>query len=219
MALGWRKEYLRYREFFLNIVALYKRNQDLRMFLEVLLSLGTVSFFTFFALKPTLVTVAGLYKEIKAKQETVAKMDTKIKNVAAAQTTFNAESARILLAQISVPDLASPETFVRQIEGLAASSSINLSGISIGQLTLAGEAKKVPTSETDIVPLPEGAPPLVFSISVNGTYAGLATFLSELENLRRPVKIDNVGFTASQTEEGKKLVLLISGRVPYLGKK
>ncbi|HJX59199.1 hypothetical protein A2V61_03735 [Candidatus Woesebacteria bacterium RBG_19FT_COMBO_47_8] len=219
MALGWRKEYLRYREFFLNIVALYKRNQDLRMFLEVLLSLGTVSFFTFFALKPTLVTVAGLYKEIKSKQETVAKMDTKIKNIAAAQTTFNTESSRILLTQISVPDLASPETFVRQIEGLAASSSINLLGISIGQLTLAGEAKKVPTSETDTEPLPEGVPPLVFSISVNGTYAGLASFLSELENLRRPVKIDNVGFTASQTEEGKKLVLLISGRVPYLGKK
>ena len=219
MALGWRKEYLRYREFFLNIVALYKRNQDLRMFLEVLLSLGTVSFFTFFALKPTLVTVAGLYKEIKSKQETVAKMDTKIKNIATAQNTFNVESTRILITQNSVPDLASPETFVRQIEGLAAGSSLNLLGISIGQLTLAGEAKKVPTSEGDIAPLPEGAPALTFSISVNGAYAGLSSFLSELENLRRPVKIDNVGFTASQTEAGKKLVLLISGRVPYLGKK
>src|SRR3989344_85460 len=217
MALGWRKEYLRYREFFLNIVALYRKNQDLRMFLEVLLSLITISFFTFFALKPTLITIAELYKNIQTKQDLVNQMDTKIQNIAAAQAIFDSEAARISLTETSIPDLASPEAFVRQIEGLAITSSVNLLGVSIGQVTLVGEEKKSSTSQTDIPPLPEGAKALTFSISVNGSYPALARFLSELENLRRPIKVDNTGLTSAQTEEGSELVLLISGRAPYLG--
>ena len=39
MALGLRKDYLRYKSYFLNIVSLYKRKEDLRMFLEIMLSL------------------------------------------------------------------------------------------------------------------------------------------------------------------------------------
>jgi Tfp pilus assembly protein PilO len=217
MALGWRKEYLRYREFFLNITALYKRNQDLRMFLEVLLSLVTISFFTFFALKPTLITIVELYKNIQTKQDLVNKMDTKIQNISAAQAIFDSEAARISLTETSIPDLASPEAFVRQIEGLAITSSVNLLGVSIGQVTLVGEEKKSSTSQTDIAPLPEGARALTFSVSVNGSYPALARFLSELENLRRPIKVDNTGLTSAQTEEGSELVLLISGRAPYLG--
>ena len=218
MALGWRKEYLRYREFFLNIAALYRKNQDLRMFLEVLLSLVTISFFTFFALKPTLVTVTELYKNIQTKQDLVNKMDTKIQNISAAQAIFDSEVARISFTQNSVPDLASPETFVRQIEGLAITNSVNLLGVSVGQVLLVGEEKKASTSVTDITPLPEGAKALTFSVSVNGAYPALSRFLSELENLRRPIKIDNTGLTSAQTEQGSELVLLISGRVPYLGK-
>jgi Tfp pilus assembly protein PilO len=65
--------------------------------------------------------------------------------------------------------------------------------------------------------LPEGAKSLTFSISVNGDYPQLSRFLSELENLRRPIKIDNSGLSSAQTEEGSELVLLVSGRAPYLG--
>lgn len=219
MALGWRKEYLRYKEFFLNIVALYKRNQDLRTFLEILLSLATISFFTFFALRPTLITIAELYKNIQSKEETIVKMDTKIQNVSSAQNIFDSESPRIPLAQSSIPDNPTPEALVRQIEGLAVDSSVNLLGVSIGQVVLAGEEKKVPVSEGDIAPLPEGARALTFSVSVSGPYPSLSRFLTELESLRRPIKIDASGLTSSKTEEGNKLVLLVSGRVPYLGNK
>jgi hypothetical protein len=218
MALGWRKEYLRYKQFFLNIVALYKRNQDLKMFLEVLLSLATISFFTFFALKPTLVTIADLYKEIQAKEETVSKMDQKIQNVSTAQSVYEGELSRIPLTQNSVPNTPIPEIFARQIEGLAVTNGLNLLGVSVGQVTLVGVEKKIPAAEGELQPLPEGARTLSFSVSVTGAYPQLSKFLLEMEGLRRPIKIDNVGLTASQTEEGKKLVLLVSGRVPYLGK-
>ncbi|MCK4588646.1 hypothetical protein KAT60_02400, partial [Candidatus Woesebacteria bacterium] len=88
MALGWRRGYLRYKSYFLNVIVVYKRRKDLRMFLEITLSLVTISFFAVFALKPTLLTIAELTKEIKTKEETVAKMDEKIQNLERGQQIY-----------------------------------------------------------------------------------------------------------------------------------
>lgn len=217
MALGWRKEYIRYKEYFLNVLNIYKQKEDLRMFLEILLSLATVSFFTIFALRPTLVTIATLLTEIKSKEEIVAKLDTKIQNLSLATSLMESETTRLPFIEDAVPASASPETFVRQFEGLAAKNGINLLGVSLGQVTLLGEIKKVPPEE-GVTPLPEDALGISFSISLSGNYSELLGFLADLEKLRRPLTIDTAGITATQKDEGKTLVILVSGRAPYIGK-
>ncbi|MFZ5932484.1 MAG: hypothetical protein ACOYT7_00120 [Patescibacteria group bacterium] len=214
MALGWRKEYLRYKEFFLNILAVYKQKEDLKMFLEILLSLATISFFAVFALRPTLVTIAALVKEVKSKEEIVAKLDTKIQNLQTAQSILESEITRIPIIEDSVPSSAFPETFVRQLEGLATKNGVSLLGISISQITLVGEVKE--QKEEGITPLPEGAFAMPFSVSVAGDFVKLSSFLNDLEKIRRPISIDTTGITVSETEEGKVLVILVSGRVPYV---
>jgi hypothetical protein len=60
MALGWRQGYSRYRAYFLNIYNLYKQRPDLRMFLEILLSLGAIAIFAAFAVRPTALTIVQL---------------------------------------------------------------------------------------------------------------------------------------------------------------
>ena len=217
MALGWRKEYIRYKEYFLNVLTIYKQKEDLRMFLEILLSLATVSFFGAFALRPTLVTIAALLTEINSKEEIVAKLDTKIQNLALATSLMESETARLPLIENAVPASASPETLVRQVEGLAAKNGVNLLGVSLGQVTLLGEVKKVPPEE-GVTPLPEDALGISFSVSLSGNYSELLGFLADLEKLRRPLAIDTTGMTTTETEEGKTLVILVSGRAPYIGK-
>jgi len=217
MALGWRKEYIRYKEYFLNVLTIYKQKEDLRMFLEILLSLVTVSFFGAFALRPTLVTIAALLTEIKSKEEIVAKLDTKIQNLSTAQTLLDQEITRLPLIENAIPQAASPETFVRQFEGLAAKNGVNLLGVSLGQVTLLGEVKKAPPEE-GVTPLPEDALGITFSVSLSGNYSELLGFLADLEKLRRPLAIDTTGITTTETEEGKTLVILVSGRAPYIGK-
>ena len=216
MALGWRKEYIRYKEYFLNVLTIYKQKEDLRMFLEILLSLATVSFFGAFALRPTLVTIAALLTEINSKEEIVAKLDTKIQNLSTAQTLLDQEIIRLPLIEDAIPQAASPETFVRQFEGLAAKNGVNLLGVSLGQVTLLGEVKKAPPEE-GVTPLPEDTLGISFSVSIAGNYSNLLGFLADLEKLRRPLAIDTTGITATETDEGKTLVILVSGRAPYIG--
>jgi len=215
MAAGWRNQYLRYRELLLNIVALYKQKRDLKIFLEILLSLATISIFGIFALKPTLLTISELIKEIQGKEDTLAQMNQKITNINIAENLFSQEPEKISIIKSAIPENPDPQSFVRQIEGVAGKDSINILGISMGETTLVGKQNTKPTNENS--PLPQGALGLGFSISVSGNYSNLTSFLTDFQNLRRMVKIDNLGINSSTTEKGQVIIMIISGRTPYLG--
>lgn len=203
MAQSWRKEYLRYKSFFLSITELYRKKRDLRMFLEILLSLATMSFFAIFALRPTLLTISQLVVDIKSKRETVAAMDTKIRDLSTAQQLLLQETSRLPLLNASVPDTPKPEVVARQIEGLSDKNIVNILGLSI--------------EETELKPLPENSDSINLSVSATGSYQQLYSFLKDVENLRIPVQIDTFQIGAPKTEEKTLLTLVISGRIPYLG--
>lgn len=215
MPSGWRARYLRYQEVFLNIISVYRRRQDVKMFLEIVLSMGTVAFFSLFALRPTAVTIAQLVRDVGAKEETVRKMDEKIQNLGRAHVAFDSEGSAIDQIEFSVPTSPSPETLVRQFEALATTRSTNILGISIGEIILLGSGK--PKSVEGVEKLPEGALGVPFSVSVSGDYPALQNFLADIEGLRRPIKIDAVGISSTDQEGIKILILVINGRTPYLG--
>jgi|SRR3989339_740189 len=204
MALGWRKEYLRYRSYYLNVLSLYKRKGDLKMFLEIILSLVTISFFGIFALRPTFLTISTLLKEINSKKDTVAKMDTKIKNLQTAQNILNQESLRIPIVELSIPILPQPQTFVHQIEGSASIAQVQILGIRIDETLLKGAA------------LIDDQGMMGFSVSATGSFQNLFSFLKNLENLRNPIKIDVLGISLTKQEMVNVLTLVITGKIPYL---
>lgn len=215
MALGWRSDYLRYKDFFLNILLVYKKRPDLKMFLEAGLSLITILVFSIFALRPTLITIASLVREIRTKEETVKKMDEKIANLDAAEVIYSQEDQKINVVRQSVPSGPEPEAFLRQIEGLSQTTTASVLGVSFGEVTLSGE-EPVKKSKEVLKALPEGAQALTFSVSATGDYLVLSKFLADIENLRRPINVDAAGMSSSQTAEGATLTLVISGRTPYI---
>ncbi len=86
----------------------------------------------------------------------------------------------------------------------------------MGQVTLIGkETATKKSSETK--PLPENAREMQISISVKGDYSPLLSFVKDIENLRLANKIDILGISASTTENGRVIVAVISGRIPFLG--
>src|SRR3972149_11044320 len=96
---GWRNNYLRYKSYFLNVVGSYRERADIRVYLEILLSLVTVSIFSIFALRPTLLTIAHLTREIQSKQQTLKTMEDKIGNLGQAQSLYDRERAKIALLE------------------------------------------------------------------------------------------------------------------------
>lgn len=215
MAVGWRGSYLRYREFFLNVLVLYKKRADLRAFFEIILSLTTIAVFLLFALKPTVLTIIDLLQQIEEKRSTVQELNVKINNLQTAQEIYSQNQALISNLDVALTTKASPDLFAKQIQGLAAKNSVSLSGLSIGEITLLG-VDNTPKNISDLKPIQGNPKEMPVSISAKGSYASLLTFVKDLENLRMTAKIDALGVTSSQTEAGQVIVVVISGRVPFL---
>jgi len=216
MATGWRGQYYRYKDFFLNIVSLYKQRKDLRVFLELILSLSTMIIFIVFALKPTVLTIVSLYKEINEKRGTLSSLNQKITDLQKANNIFDQSQNFIPNIDAAVFGNPEPDTVSKQFLGLASKNGVNLLGISIGQTIIAGKSTSV-KGASDVKPLPESAESMPVSMSVRGNYSNLLAFVRDLENLRIPVKVDSLSISSSQTQEGSVIVGVITGRVPYLG--
>ncbi len=217
MAVGWKGSYYRYKEFFLNISALYKEKADLRAFLEIVMSITAVIVFLLFALKPTALTIVGLLKQIDEEKQTLSILNQKIKDLATAQTLLNQNQNFIQSIDTAVPSSPNPDMLSKQVQGLASKNSIDVLGIAVNQVTLVGNipiTKNLP----DIKPLPEGAHEMSFSVSVRGSYTNLTNFIKDFENMRIATKIDNIGINSSVTDTGRVIVAVISGRIPFLGK-
>lgn len=212
---GWKKDYLRYKDFFLNVLNAYNQKPNLKKYLELSLSIITVLIFSVFAIKPTVLTIIELNKEITQKEKTSTVLKLKIKNLQAASNLMRSEAQNIEFINQAVPVTAKPEILIRQIESLSKESSLNVLGLSSSDVTLVGKASDVKKSK-DLEALPENANGLPFTFSATGSYQNIFSFIQKIENLRRPIMIDSFVINSSVTDTGKILILTISGRVPFL---
>ncbi len=189
-----------YQKYVLNIMALYKQRPDLKAYLELLLSIGTVAILTIFAIKPTLVTIADLFTKIKSEQDTSNEMDLKIKNLGIAQTIYTQNQAKISLLSQAVPETSEVASYVRQTEGVIKKE--NLSPVTIS---------------VDTVKLTEATNSGLINVttSVSGAYSGFVNFIKDIEALRRPSFISKLDLV-SITDQGKRsLNLTTTTQVPY----
>lgn len=186
----------------------------MKMFLEVMLSLVTISIFAIFALRPTLVTIAELIREIEAKEETLAKMDEKLDDLNSAQALYDKELSKILLLDSSVPSEPIPELFVRQISGLSGKNNVLILKLTLGNVTVLGEE----TSKPNVSANNQGgtADEINFSLSAAGDYISLHNFLSDLEKLRRPAKFKILDFSSKEAEDASFVILTVEASTPYL---
>lgn len=210
----WRKDYSLYRRYFFDIVSLYKRRQDLRAFLEILLSIGTIAAFIMFAIRPTVITISDLLTQLREKEEIIVQMDTKIRNLQTAQNILSERAFPISLLTTAVPDSPTPEAQMRQIEAIAKNNNISVLGMTTSEVVVIGET---PTKKEDpaLKKVPAGTKTFIISGTFTGDYLSLVNFLTETENLRRPIVLDTVTFNSIDSEGGKRIVLSLTGRVPF----
>jgi len=194
----------------------YRERADVRVYLEIILSLITVSVFSIFALRPTLLTIAELIREIQAKKSVVTKIDEKISNLSKAQILLDQKRVEVDILNFSIPKGPDPDIFARQIEGLSIKHNSPLVNMTLNKATILGrQSDNKPQSDET---LPEDSNQINFSVSTAipiDQYTALGNFISDLENLRRPIKIDKVTINANKEEDQIMLISVIDGRLPF----
>lgn len=217
----WRRNYLRYKSYFLNVIGKYQERSDVKAYLEILLSLLTISIFAIFALKPTLLTIAGLLKEIEGKEKTLIVMDQKIEKLSKARSLFDRERQNVVLLGMAIPQNSNPEGFAQQIEGLINKHQTILNNLTINDAPIVGEGEASgQKAEDQTGNFPQDAKALPISVGTSISYEQYQTilsFLSDFEFLRRPVKIDSLAVSQRQDKDKTDIIsLVIEGRLPYL---
>lgn len=215
MALGWRNQYTRYKDFFLNVYDSYTKRAEARMFIEILLSVVVSTFFVFLALRPTIVTILELVKTIQEKEKVVEQLEQKIENLNTAKQVYDQNSSKITLLASAVPDIPEPEVLSRQLQGLAQQSSVEVTSLAVEEASLLGHEQL--KEEKGVESLPSGANPLTFSFNVKSSNFPLVSdLLNGLKNLRIPIKLDSFSISSLASEETVNLILVVGGRSPYL---
>ncbi|MFZ5365752.1 MAG: type 4a pilus biogenesis protein PilO [Patescibacteria group bacterium] len=208
-----RTEYHRYRRYFVDIRRLYQK-KEIIIYTGLTLSLLTIAFFGIFALKPTVITIASLIKEVQNKREIDRQLQTKINALTSAQTNFALAGNSLTLIDDALPGDPFPSQILYQLEFLAQQEGLTVRSLAVEPVTLLGEAKeKTPGKK---IPGPDW---VSFSLSLSGNFENLSKFVSSLEKLRRLVTIDSLTFAQSKSEEEKVMSLSISGKTYFLPKK
>ncbi len=203
MPIGPLGRHRNYRHYLAGIRNLYKKKQT-KVYTGIVLSILTVAFFSFFAIRPTLVTIGGLLKEVKDKKEIVTQLDQKVNALAQAQTNYNQIESRLYLIDQSLPQDPSLSTLIKELEFLSQSSLVTLESLKFDQINLQGESEKKESQEAS------------FTLAVSGDYSILKNFLNSLDILRRITLIDNFAFKSKIVEETQALVLTVNAKAHYL---
>lgn len=193
-----------YRKYLAEMSQVYTQREDIRMFVELVLTLGAIFVFTIFAIRPTLKTIGGLSQQISSKKETIATMDQKIENIQIAQKNFSDESGRLALLEQAVPENPDNTKYFKQIELLAKESGANIFSMNMEQSPIKGTELSA-----------EGEKSINYSLTANGSFESVTSFLSKIESMRRgTIFVTSLMSTDDESTSGG-ILMTITGQIPY----
>lgn len=202
MAINWKENYQKYKYIVSKNYESYKKREDVRSYLELVLDLTAISVFSIFAIRPTAITIIELNKEIKAREETVQKMNQKIENLQVAQRLIEENKDPLSLLDKAIPREPEAEDFIHTLGGIAALDNLAVRNISTNNITIIGEARKTDADKSKLN-LPEGTNIIPFSASFTGKFTDLNEFIRKLENFLRPLAFEQLEIKSKRKEEGE----------------
>ena len=206
----------RYYKYYQKLEPAFK-NRKTQAYLMAVLSLMTISFFGFFAIRPTLKTIAVLQRQIIDRKTLNEKLDEKINALILAQDEYRLIEADLPLIYTLLPEKPEFPLLMRLLENLTIQNSATISGIQFDPIVL--YEKSPPETETATETKDTAADetiPMFFTLSFQGKYQNLINLLDQLTRLERLITINSVDLSVAKlADEMSELKLGIQSRSYY----
>lgn len=184
----------------------FLRTPAARTYSSLILFFLTVSFFMFFAIRPTLNTIVTLNKQIEDGRTTEKSLIAKKEALSIAQSQYNKVENILPLAFTALPQISDVATFLKLGEGAARSSGISLTSLTMQSIDLVGgEDNTLKAGEVK---------PIGFNMSIQGTYSQIQKFINLMHSMIRFAVIDSVKVQTPR-DIGAGLIVTISGNIFY----
>lgn len=192
----------------------FYQRKEVKLYTNLILSFLAIAGFAIFAIRPTVVTISQLLKELQDQKQVNQRLSSKLDHLRQAKKAYKNIENDLYLAQEALPQEPEPDLFVAQLEKLAQENGCLIETISLGSINLKGEIatsqKKGKTKTPE-----DSQPTLGGTLHVNGRYQDLVSFLSDLFNFRRLNTVNNVSF---EKASGDQLELTLNFITYYLPK-
>jgi len=169
-----------------------------------------ILFFAIFAIRPTILTMADLIKEIKDKRELDKALGQKVAALSSAQTQYLQVKDSLFLLDQAIPQSPSIILSLKTIEKIASDRKLVIRGFALSGVP---EEKKVEIKEIAQMKRTD----ITFMVDVTGDYQSIKEFVDDLSVYRRTFAIDRVVFKVKDDRGRKSLSATLSIKMPYYG--
>jgi Tfp pilus assembly protein PilO len=179
-----------------------------RVSVELVLSIIVVVFFAVFAIRPTLITMADLIKEIADKKELDQQMDLKLASLYTAQEQYEQHQANFYLLDEAIPRKFDVVKSLKKFEKIAGEGELVISQISLAEVPEPiGEEflnDRFEDYQRDFLPI---------NIEVLGNYIQIREFVEKIMDLRQVIIVDQV--VIDRKTESSNLSAQLKINLPY----
>jgi len=169
------------------------------------------AFLVIFAIKPTIITIAGLLGEIKAREEANQKLQQKIDQIITAQIAYTQVYNQLTLIDQALPENPQFAPLVRQIEAERILTNLELTELNYSSIILTGKTKQKTEKESNLKKIN-------FSTTMQGRYPDFKNFLKENFSHRRIIYINDFDIQQAQGQQKEinGLTITLKGNAFYL---
>src|SRR3989344_1795010 len=128
MAINYRTEYQRYRQYYVNLQRFYQK-PTVKVSFFVLLSFATVTFFTALAIRPTITTIGALIRDIEDKRQIDKQLEAKLEALDLAQSLVSTIDSEEELLALALPEDAALGRLLQELEYVALQSEVRLTEV------------------------------------------------------------------------------------------
>jgi len=181
-------------------VSLVYQKPEIRVSVEIILSVFATLFLVMTAIRPTLVTVAELKKKIEDQTLVERKLDTKIKRLIQARKQLELHEEDLPLFERAVPENYTYADLAKKIEILASEKNVKIESLVYSSVVVSAEDGKNlgPKKKDEIREWKDGentVKEFTINFSVVGEEVSLVSFLNNLETLDRTMLVSTVDIT------------------------
>jgi len=169
-------------------------------------------FFAVFAIRPTLLTMSDLIKEIDDKKTLDQALTQKVAALSTGQNEYLTLQSRLVVLDEALPPDPKLVEALKIIEKVASDNSISISSLGV---------PKLPQVNDQIID-PNTSPTLTrqnfnFTVNVVSDYANIRTFVAALQATQRMIIVESINFTINEELSGKALEANVNINMPYFG--
>lgn len=175
------------------------KEEKIKRYTTLILTLISLSFFGLFAIGPTLSTITELNKELDDSRFVDQKLGQKISNLTVLQQKYAALQPDLPTILRSIPKDPQVPSFAADVQAVTVSSNVSLQSFQ----TFEVEINKLPN--------PRKYSSYSFALIAEGNYNDLSNFLSNLSTMQRITSIDTISLT-KKTGTTNLLQLTIKGK-------